>query len=407
MDRELLCKYPATRPYARQEARLPGSDPVFSDGRAAAEISQSAIATETPATNEIMSCDDESLLPFWGNRELEQNDDNSIITPLTLNNPDWFLQGNVWTIHEYELEDFQPKIGASHWKGYVKCVKRWLYKWVTDNHCPLIHTHLYDRAGFPPCLQDAYATLTAYMGKTEKNEDVVMQLVEDKSNALLRQHGSLDTFPFVDSCEVSTSMTTIDTYGHLARVQALFIYQFIRLFDGDVRQRAQAEKLSVTLQEWRTQLWESAKVNDYLQDTIDDSDPSTTHPQSTYKPVAHLWRYWILAESIRRIWMVVNYTHTVYLIMRDSQASCPGSIVYTLRRSLWEATSAAEWLNLANNKDPLFMRSDPPKILFAKASPVEVDEFGLSIVSIMWDSDRIDSWFVKAPGTNLQALLHV
>ncbi|KAI3316647.1 hypothetical protein HD806DRAFT_552122 [Xylariaceae sp. AK1471] len=402
IEKEVLCKYPSTRPYTRRGTRPPA--PELPCEQAVALVSEQAVPPVSAPTTQV-SWNSESFRSYWEQGETELNGDNSIITPPMLVKPRWFLQGDSWSIHEYELEDVQLNIGASHWKGYAKCVRRWLQQWVVDNHCPFIHRQLYVKIGLPACLQDAYASLAAYTSKTEKNEDLVMQLVEDKANALLRQHESSQLFPLTGSYETPTPVPIVNTFDHLARVQALFIYQFIRLFDGDIRHRAQAERHSATLQEWKTQLWESAKLNAYVQDTLGDSGLSTTQWHGALEPIAQFWHEWILAESVRRTWMVVTYTDAVYLTLRDGQAVCPGSIAYTLRRSLWGAVSATEWYWLVNNENPLFMRSDPPKMLLAKASPREVDEFGLSIASIMWDSRSIDSWFAKAPDTNLQELL--
>ncbi|KAI1746545.1 hypothetical protein F4782DRAFT_524105 [Xylaria castorea] len=269
-----------------------------------------------------------------------------------------------------------------------------------------MHRHLYAENGLPSCLQDAYSTLSAYIGKTENNEEVVMQLVEDKANFLLRQRGSSDLFSSTDSWGIPSSTLATNLLEHLAQVQALFIYQFIRLFDGDIRHRAQAEQHNATLQQWRSQLWEAARLRASLQQTLSEGSFSNMRSYDVCEPAAQVWDNWILAESIRRTWIVVNYTYSVYITLRDGQGSCPGSIAYTLRRGLWDAATPAEWCRLVSNQDPLFLRSDPPDMLFAKASPLEVDELGLSIVSIMWDSRRIDSWFARAPDTNLQALLH-
>ncbi|KAI0449728.1 hypothetical protein F5B21DRAFT_519806 [Xylaria acuta] len=360
---------------------------------------------EASASTGNLNWGNEHLLPLWTHPADGQDHDNGIIAPLPLANSDWFLRDDSWSTHEYDLADLQPRIGLSHWKGYAKCVRRWLYQWVADAHSPFIHRHLYAENGLPSCLQDAYSTLAAYMGKAENNEEVVMQLVEDKANALLRQRGSSELFPSTDLWGVPSSTPVTNLLENLAQVQALFIYQFIRLFDGDIRHRAQAEQHTATLQEWRTQLWEAARLKAYLQQTLGEISFSNMRSYDICEPTAQVWDDWILAESIRRTWIVVNYTHSVYITLRDGQGGCPGSIAYTLRRGLWDATTPSEWRRLANNQDPLFMRSDPPNMLFTKALPPEVDQFGLSIVSIMWDSRRIDSWFTKASDTNLQALL--
>ncbi|KAI0399977.1 hypothetical protein F4802DRAFT_587205 [Xylaria palmicola] len=254
-------------------------------------------------------------------------------------------------------------------------------------------------------LQDAYSTLAAYMGKTEKNEEVVMQLVEDKAGTLLSQGDPSPIYPSPDSWSALHSAPTNNVAEHLSRVQALFIYQFIRLFDGDIRHRAQAEGLDATLQDWKTQMWEAAKFQALLRDALGEERFSMAHHDRAYEPVPQTWRDWILAESVRRTWIIVSYSQSVYITMRDGQGGCPGSISYTLRRGPWDSSTSAEWYQLITNEDPLFMRSDPPNMLFARASPREVSEFGLSIVSIMWDSRKIESWFAKSPDTHLQVLL--
>ncbi|KAI0196812.1 hypothetical protein EV127DRAFT_88910 [Xylaria flabelliformis] len=401
MDKGLPCKFPLARPYARRKTPRPASE----------QPAEKLVGLEN--TDEVYAStsglnwdDDEYLLSLWMHPDDSQDNDRGIVAPPPLANSDWFLLGDSWSAHEYDLADFQPKIGLSHWKGYIKCVRRWLYQWVTDARSPFIHRYLYAENGLPSCLQDAYSTLAAYVGKTENNEEVVMQLVADKTNFLLQQRGSSDLFSSTDSWGISSSPPAADILEHLAQVQALFIYQFIRLFDGDIKHRAQAEQHNATLQQWRTQLWEAARLRAYLQQTLGEASFSNVRSHDVCGPAAQVWDNWILAESIRRTWIVVNYTYSVYITLRDGQGSCPGSIAYTLRRGLWDAATPTEWCRLAHNQDPLFMRSDPPDMLFAKASPPEVDEFGLSIVSIMWDSRRIDAWFARAPDTSLQALLH-
>lgn len=403
MDRGVSCQYPLTRPYARQKPRNPTSEP---PAEKIAELVSPRETNEVSVSASESNWGSEYLSPLWVHPVNGPDHGNDTIALLPLANSDWFLQSDSWSVHDYDLADFQPRVSLSHWKRYVECVRRWLHQWVADCHCPFIHRRLYAENGLPSCLQDAYSTLAAYIGKTDKNEEIVMQLVEAKANALLQQHGSSGFCPSTESWSIPNPVPAADNiFERLARVQALFIYQFIRLFDGDVRHRAQAEQHNATLQQWREQLWEATKFTAYLQQTLGGGGFSSTRPYDACEPATRAWDAWVLAESVRRTWIVVNYTHGVYNTLRDGQGSCPGSIAYTLRRGLWDAITPAEWDRLAGTHDPLFMRSDPPNMLFAKASPREVDEFGLSIVSIMWDSRRIDAWFTKAPDTNLEALL--
>ncbi|KAI1196822.1 hypothetical protein F5X97DRAFT_304067 [Nemania serpens] len=402
MDKDVLCQYPSTRPYARRKPRNAASE---SPAEKIAELISPREMHNVSASTSELSWGNEDLSPLLVHPVNGQNHGNGTISPLA--NSDWFLRSDSWSVHEYDLAGFQPRVSLSHWKRYVKLVRGWLHQWVADGHCPFIHRRLYAENGLPSCLQDAYSTLAAYIGKTDNNEEIIMQLVENRANALLQQHESSVIAPSTESWGIPSSISaTNNIFEHLARVQAFFIYQFIRLFDGDIRHRAQAEQHNATLEQWRTQLWEVAKFTAYLQQTLGGGSFACTHSYNDCEPWARVWDAWVLAESIRRTWIVVNYTHSVYKTLRDGLGSCPGSIAYTLRRGLWDAMTPAEWYRLANSQDPLFMRSDPPHMLFAKASPQDVNEFGLSIVSIMWDSRRIESWFTKAPDTNLEALLH-
>ncbi|THC94936.1 hypothetical protein EYZ11_005575 [Aspergillus tanneri] len=54
-----------------------------------------------------------------------------------------------------------------------------------------------------------------------------------------------------------------------------------------------------------------------------------------------LWHAWILAESVRRTWLVAQMLHAIYVTMQHPVADCPGGITFTVRRGAWEASSAS------------------------------------------------------------------
>jgi len=443
VDKELVCRYPLTRPYARRAAPSSTSEQLDEQDSG---VNFSETAEEASAPGIDLNWSNEDLLSLWvyPNDGHAYNQSKDTVAPQPLINSDWFLRDDCWSVHEYDIEEFQQRLDLSHWRGYVKYVRNWLYRWVTDSHCPFIHRRLYSVTGLPSCLQDAYSMLTAYMGKTEKNEEFVMQLVEDKADTLLRQHrssschffppaltgswvgGGLPTPATATNITCNNPNTTItnSTYTvleHLAQVQALFIYQFIRLFDGDIRNRAQAEQHRTTLLQWQTQMWEAAKLKALcpytnFSDTTTNNLNNNNNPRFTsssaatsadpHEATGQVWEDWILSESIRRTWIVVTYTHSVYSVLRGDQGDCPGSVAYTLRRGLWDAPTATEWARqLATARDPLFMRSDPPRRVVKGATPRDVNEFALAIVSIMWDARKVDAWFATTPDVSLEALM--
>lgn len=98
--------------------------------------------------------------------------------------------------------------------------KTWPEKWLQEGKTPFIHPRLYS-TDMPKALQDAYAACAIYSTKTDQNSFVAWTVIESKATDLLRS-------PDQDS------WTPLNL---LAAVQALLIFQFIRLYDGDIRQR--------------------------------------------------------------------------------------------------------------------------------------------------------------------------
>ncbi|KAK9425115.1 hypothetical protein SUNI508_03255 [Seiridium unicorne] len=105
-------------------------------------------------------------------------------------------------------------------------------QWVADGLCPFINTHLYG-SSLPPALKDAYAVCAAYAMKNHLNSSLVLGIVESKADSLL----------------YDPEQRTWTPQQQLAAVQSLVMYQLIRWFDGDIRQRALADQAEAAC--WR------------------------------------------------------------------------------------------------------------------------------------------------------------
>lgn len=104
----------------------------------------------------------------------------------------------------------------------------------THNATPFLHRYLY-REHAPQCILSCFSTSVLYANRTEANTAMVMRVLHKNIRELVvGQTG----------CTVATPVEK------LARAQALFLYQIIRLFDGDVTLRAQGEKDTLLLQTW-------------------------------------------------------------------------------------------------------------------------------------------------------------
>ncbi|KAL7948112.1 hypothetical protein V8C42DRAFT_316721 [Trichoderma barbatum] len=385
LDKRISCRYSSSRLYAR---RCPGQS------RTSGITDPSDPSLNSPFSALLESGDDDCEDIY---------DSGNCHRSAEATNPPysaaWFLRVEHWVIHHHEMRlPPPPKIRSSAVQLYVRCVRQWLQQWIKCGHCPMIHRSLFAETGMPPCLQDAYAALAVYSIKNEQNEDTVMKHIEDKANALVEQNAThqdllLDTF---------VSASPLTTVQHLARVLSLIIYQFIRLFDGNIRQRAQAEKNDELLKSWTSQLWSSVNIDVTVQNTFGgDYLVTQDSDDATFK----LWRIWILMENVRRVWKVSTYIRCIYYVTRDGTADCGGTIDFTARRGLWDASSAPVWRHLLEQKDPLFVVPSRAVWLFDSTTPKDIDAFALATMNLTLDSDKVDSWVAKSTDIQWETLL--
>ncbi|PNP57273.1 hypothetical protein THARTR1_02719 [Trichoderma harzianum] len=382
LDKQVACRYSSARLYARR-----GIQPKPSG------VTEAEASLNSPFSALFESGDDECDASY--NRGNYHRSDHATNSSDSDSAP-WFLQAEHWVIHYHDDQPSPPPyVRSSMVRQYILCVKKWLQQWLECGHCPIIHKSLFADTKLPPCLQDAYAALAVYSFKNDQNEDVVMQHIEDKANSLLEEHSAhqdLLVDPFVAPC----SLTTIQ---HLARVLSLIIYQFIRLFDGNIRHRAQAEKHIPLLKSWTCQLWSSVNIDVTVQNTF-GGDYLVT--QENADATVKLWRTWLLMESVRRAWKVSAYMRCIYYVFRDGTAACEGTIDFTARRGLWDASSAAVWRRLLEQKDPLFTVPCASSWLLDAMTPKDIDAFGLATMSITVDSNKLDSWIANSSDMRLE-----
>ncbi|KAK0715354.1 hypothetical protein B0H67DRAFT_665448 [Lasiosphaeris hirsuta] len=185
---------------------------------------------------------------------------------------------------------------------------------------PFLHRHLYRDAHTPQCILSCFATSVLYASRTPGNTPMVMRAV----------HGSVQELVTVEGARPTAAVAPTEK---LARTQALFLYQIIRLFDGDVSLRAQGERDIPLLSSW---LGELCKMRENL-----GRDGAGGQPPKE-------WEKWIFAESVRRTIVMAYSVMTMYHLMRgDSTSPEPDPWAYTHRwtlgRSLWEADSSFEF----------------------------------------------------------------
>lgn len=88
------------------------------------------------------------------------------------------------------------------------------------------------------------------------NQQTILQIVEERATKLVAEH----SVPFAHYCSENLNSTagSLDSFEHIARVQALLIYQVLCLYDGDIRLRHIAETHISVLYGWMEQMVEQA-----------------------------------------------------------------------------------------------------------------------------------------------------
>jgi hypothetical protein len=138
---------------------------------------------------------------------------------------DWFLAPETWTISRRSTNSDDVPIGTAAMKKYVTVLQSWFKSWVTTGSNPFVHSCLYG-VNFPTCVQVAYATLASYVYRTPANTEIVLRIVEDRSNDLLLENGAvLDQTTAGKWVDVAGRHD--DLWGQLTRLHARLVYQMI------------------------------------------------------------------------------------------------------------------------------------------------------------------------------------
>jgi len=308
----------------------------------------------------------------------------------------WFTSPETWKIDRFLQVEYNSFTIIGLKRLTIK-IHRWLTEWVEKGSNPFIHSRLY-RTRFPRCVQDAYTALSCYLHKTASNEQTIFRVIEDRAKQLLAEN----SIPSADSLleNINSSSVTLDSLEHIARVQALLVYQVLCLYDGDIRLRHIAESHIPVLNSWMEQMVEHASHAVCLGGSVISSAHEQTTVGSSLSDIAHcgnlLWYSWILAESIRRTWLVASGIQGAYLVIQQGRAiPCQGGMMFTTRQGVWEAQSARAWEKLCSEVNVGLMQVAETDKLFIEVAPEDVDDFTVLILQATFGEERMERWGIQ------------
>ncbi|KAH7153583.1 hypothetical protein EDB81DRAFT_687897 [Dactylonectria macrodidyma] len=300
----------------------------------------------------------------------------------------WFLAPESWVAAPLKLENLASvtKAGALE---YVDQVHAWLADWVSRGSNPFIHSRLYQTQQ-PLCIQDAFTALSSYLARTPPTEDFVLSILGARADSLVTgMRGDIVVEPSTDDC-----------YAHLSRVHALLVYSVLRLFGTDIRQRYLAEQHLPVLRKWSNEMLSAARrdaENGHL------LVPNKTHGHFgkdvgivTGNAAKHdqerFWHAWILSESVRRTWVVVQIIYSIYVTMQQGESDCAGGVLTTTRKGVWDAPTVLSWSTICGQEKISFLRRDDMEQVLVGSRPDEVDEFSKVLMRFDYGTERFDTW---------------
>lgn len=315
-------------------------------------------------------------------------------------NCDWFMSQRTWESPAHlpgpcDIYTTAPPYAATALNRFLKSIHQRVGEWVLKASNDFVHRQLY-AFNNPRCIQDVYTALALYLAKTPENEDIVYRTLGDRVKQLLQDQ------------EKHNTSSSLDVFNHLARCQALLVYQIIGLLDGDIRLRGSAEDRRATMELWLDQLLEAMTTASTFCPPNGDTNiisvakalgigikDMLTDDHMVQCPTIReetVWHIWIFTESLRRTWIVSMALHTSYHAVRSGWATCCRSMKVTARKGVWEAPTSYVWGQRCMTQDILFIEGTEMEKLFTQVRPDEVDYFAKWCMEITYGSERMERW---------------
>ena len=194
------------------------------------------------------------------------------------------------------------------------------------------------------------------------------------------------------------SSATLDSLDHLARVQALLIYQLLGLYDCNVRLRHLAESHIPVLNSWMGQMVEHASRALHSDSSVILSAQEEANAGLSLSDAPHcdnIWYSWILAESIRRTWLVTSGIQGLCLTIQHDQPQCIGAMMFKSRRGFWGARSAPDWMKQCSEVYGGLIHLAEADKLLAETAPEEVNDFTKLVLELTFGAERMERWGVQ------------
>jgi hypothetical protein len=215
-------------------------------------------------------------------------------------------------------------------------------------------------------LQQAMSACALYCIRTAATKPLVHQVIQRNVQHLLS----------------TTDTSSSSNCDLLSALQALLLYQLMRLFDGDIRLRTTAEADEAITISWATELRARACA------------PSLPlHSIVTFANNSEDWQLWMFSESIRRTVVTTFLLRGVYNYLKTG-TDIPTSVgvYFTAQEALWNAQSEVGWVKAKYEKLELQVLVNAWDEMLALADPNDLEELGVLVMSMLWGLPTTQTW---------------
>jgi hypothetical protein len=225
------------------------------------------------------------------------------------------------------------------------------------------HTHI----ASSPSLRDAFSASALHAMRNPANAPIVRGEIARRAAVL------------IDAMEAATARHPTLDIDVLHPVQALIIYQCIRLFStADIAQQGQAERDGARLRAWVDRL--KQMLHPLLA-------PSSADSQS--------WEAWIRDESVRRTVIFAELLAGIYTFLKygwDDAHERMRTLEFTASAGLWEARSAVEWRMLRATNPEFRVAVETFDDDIAGAKPSALDDLSVAMRTINFGLESLEEW---------------
>ncbi|KAK8087775.1 hypothetical protein PG997_002736 [Apiospora hydei] len=209
------------------------------------------------------------------------------------------------------LGQLQRVEGSSEsWQWVINELKRCPRDLATRGESLFMHGELY-RDAMPRPIRAVLGVSAIFALLNDDNRQVLFRVVDaEVSELLMTAPTTLDTSADADGRNgsqnryISNELTLTE---ELARLQALTLYQMMRMFGGGLEQRIIVEQQHDLLTTWAQHLLKRSQ-NDLVANKANDAGGRHHHRMASDSD----WHDWLVAESIRRTVLAVYMFYSMY-----------------------------------------------------------------------------------------------